>query len=43
MPPAAQVVEAADAPLGDEPDSAATTKESDDVVVVRKSVVPALH
>jgi hypothetical protein len=37
------VVEAADAPLGDAPDSAVTTKESDGVVVVRKSVVPALH
>jgi hypothetical protein len=37
------VVEAADAPLGDAPDSAATTKESDGVVVLRKSLVPALH
>ena len=42
-PPATQVAEAADAPLGDAPDSAATTNESDGVVVVRKCVVPALH
>jgi hypothetical protein len=32
-PPATQVVEAADAPLGDAPDSAATAKESDGLVV----------
>jgi hypothetical protein len=31
------VAEAADAPLGDTPDSAATTKESDGVVVVLAS------